>query len=46
MKIIDLNPLIIGYPATSPDSEDAWPNGKRHDLLEPLFVEALARKWA
>ncbi len=44
--LIDLNPLIISYPATNPDSDGAWTNGNRHDLLEPLFVEALARKCA
>lgn len=44
--LIDLNPLIIGYPATNPDNEEAWANGSRHDLLEPLFLEALARKCA
>ena len=44
--LIDLNPLIIGYPATNPDNEEAWANRSRHDLLEPLFLEALARKCA
>jgi len=44
--LIDLNPLIIGYPATNPESEEAWAQGSRHDLLEPLFLEALARKCA
>jgi excisionase family DNA binding protein len=42
--LIDLNPLIIGYPATNPEAEGAWEYGTRHDLLEPLFIEALARK--
>ena len=44
--LIDLNPLIIGYPATNPESEGGWSNTSRHELLEPLFVEALARKCA
>jgi excisionase family DNA binding protein len=44
--LIDLNPLIIGYPATNPDEDGTWPHGSRHELLEPLFVEALARKCA
>ena len=42
--LIDLNPPIIGYPATNPETEGALPHGGRHELLEPLFVEALARK--
>ena len=44
--LIDLNPLIIGYPATNPEAGDRWAHGSRHELLEPLFVEALARKCA
>lgn len=44
--LIDLNPLIIGYPATNPEAEESWAHGSRHELLEPLFVEALARKCA
>ncbi len=44
--LIDHNPLIIGYPATNPELEDAWPHGSRHELLEPLFLEALVRKCA
>ena len=44
--LIDLNPLIIGYPATDPEAEGNWAHGSRHELLEPLFVEALARKCA
>ena len=42
--LIELNPLIIGYPATTPDSNGVWANNNRHGLLEPLFLEALARK--
>ena len=44
--LIDLNPLIIGYPATNPEAEGNWLHGNRHELLEPFFVEALARKCA
>ena len=44
--LIDLNPLIIGYPATNPEAEGSWAHGSRHELSEPLFVEALARKCA
>jgi hypothetical protein len=44
--LIDLNPLIIGYPATNPEVDGNWPHGSRHQLLEPLFLEALARKCA
>ena len=44
--LIDLNPLIIGYPATNPENEQSWPQGGRHELLEPLFLEALSRKCA
>jgi len=44
--LIEQNPLIIGYPATNPESAENWPYGSRHELLEPLFVEALARKCA
>jgi excisionase family DNA binding protein len=44
--LIDLNPLIIGYPATNPEADGSWPQGSRHELLEPLFIEALARKCA
>jgi len=44
--LIDLNPLIIGYPATNPENEQSWPQGGRHERLEPLFLEALSRKCA
>ncbi|WP_197713128.1 hypothetical protein [Polynucleobacter necessarius] len=44
--LIEQNPLIIGYPATNPESAEDWSYGSRHELLEPLFVEALARKCA
>ncbi len=44
--LIDLNPLIIGYPATNSDQDATLPSANRHDLLEPLFLEALSRKCA
>ena len=44
--LIDLNPLIIGYPATGPERDATLPLSNRHDLLEPLFLEALSRKCA
>ena len=44
--LIELNPLIIAYPATTPEANGIWGNGGRHGLLEPLFLEALARKCA
>ncbi|MBU3577461.1 excisionase family DNA-binding protein [Polynucleobacter sp. UK-Kesae-W10] len=44
--LIDLNPMIIGYPATNPDLEGSINPGQRHELLEPLFMEALSRKCA
>ena len=43
--LLELNPLIIGYPATIPELNGGLIN-TRHDLLEPLFLEALARKCA
>jgi excisionase family DNA binding protein len=42
--LIELNPLNIGYPATNPDLDTALNQGNRHELLEPLFLEALSRK--
>jgi excisionase family DNA binding protein len=44
--LIDLNPFIIGYPATNPELDSSLNQGSRHELLEPLFLEALARKCA
>jgi len=44
--LIDLNPLIIPYPATNPETDQSWPPGGWHELLEPIFVEALAKKCA
>ncbi len=41
--LIEQNPLIIGYPATTSELSDGWASN-RHELLEPLFLEALARK--
>ena len=44
--LIDLNPLIIGYPATNPEVDTSLIQHGRHQLLEPLFIEALSRKCA
>ena len=44
--LIDLNPLIIAYPATNPEADGSLAHGSRNELLEPLFLEALARKCA
>ncbi len=44
--LIDLNPLIIGYPATNPEHDSTLTQISRHELLEPLFIEALSRKCA
>jgi excisionase family DNA binding protein len=43
---IEHNPLIIPYPATNPETDQAWPPGGWHELLEPIFIEALAKKCA
>jgi len=42
--LIESNPYILGYPATNPELDPSWTYQSRHDLLEPIFVEALARK--
>ena len=42
--LIDHNPLIIGYPATDIEEDQSWPQGSRHELLEPIFIEALGKK--
>jgi excisionase family DNA binding protein len=42
--LIELNPLIIGYPATDPEMDAALNPENRHEMLEPLFLEALSRK--
>jgi excisionase family DNA binding protein len=42
--LIESNPYIFGYPATNPELDPSWTYQSRHDLLEPIFVEALARK--
>lgn len=44
--LIDQNPLIIGYPATNPELETAFGDKNRHELLEPIFIQALNRKCA
>jgi len=42
--LINQNPLIIGYPATNPEFENTAGDKNRHELLEPVFVQALNRK--
>jgi excisionase family DNA binding protein len=42
--LIELNPLIVAYPATSSEHDPAWGHRSRHELLESVFVEALSRK--
>jgi CheY-like chemotaxis protein len=42
--LIEHNPLIIGYPATDIEMQQSWTQGSRHELLEPIFIEALGRK--
>jgi excisionase family DNA binding protein len=42
--LIESNPYILGYPATSTELDPSWTYQSRHDLLEPIFLEALARK--
>jgi len=42
--LIESNPYIFGYPATNPELDPSWTYQSRHDLLEPIFLEALARK--
>ena len=44
--LIDQNPLIIGYPATNPELENTMGDKNRHELLEPIFIQALNRKCA
>ena len=44
--LIEHNPLIIGYPATDIEADQPWPQGSRHELLEPIFIEALGKKCA
>ena len=41
--LIELNPHILGYPATNPEPDPSWSHRSRHELLESIFVEALAR---
>ena len=42
--LIEHNPLIIGYPATNPELENMMEDKNRHELLEPIFIQALNRK--
>jgi len=44
--LIDQNPLIIGYPATNRELETVLGIKSRHELLEPIFIQALNRKSA
>ena len=44
--LIEHNPLIIPYAATNPEADQAWPPGGWHELLEPIFIEALVKKCA
>lgn len=43
-ELIELNPLIVAYPATNLELEGVWSHRSRHELLESVFVEALSRK--
>jgi len=42
--LIELNPLIIGYPGTDSEQDPTMGYKNRHELLEPVFIEALSRK--
>ena len=42
--LIQSNPRIIAYPATNFESDADLHHDKRQDLLEPIFLQALARK--
>ena len=44
--LIELNPLIIGYPGNEFDQDPTLSVKDRHKLLEPVFIEALSRKCA
>ena len=44
--LIELNPLIIGYPGNEFDQDPTLSAKDRHKLLEPVFIEALSRKCA
>jgi hypothetical protein len=42
--IITENPLILGYPATSVDSDQRKLDGCRFATLESIFLEGMGRK--
>jgi excisionase family DNA binding protein len=42
--LISSNPLVIGYPATDFESDSSLTLQNRHELLEPIFIQALAKK--
>lgn len=42
--LISQNPLIIGYPATDSEADASLSRQNRHELLEPIFIQALAKK--
>ena len=44
--LIELNPLIIGGPETDPEQDPSINYKNLHELLEPIFIEALSRKCA
>jgi excisionase family DNA binding protein len=43
--LIEQNPLIIAYPATNAELDPSLSYRSRHELLEPVFIEALSRKY-
>lgn len=43
--LIEQNPLIITYPATNTELDPSLSYRSRHELLEPVFIEALSRKY-
>ena len=44
--LIELNPLTIGDPETDPEQDPSINYKNLHELLEPIFIEALSRKCA
>jgi excisionase family DNA binding protein len=42
--LIEQNPLIVAYPATNTELDPSLSYRSRHELLEPVFIEALSRK--
>jgi hypothetical protein len=43
--LIEQNPLIFAYPATNTELDRSLSYRSRHELLEPVFIEALSRKY-